>query len=321
MVRTEQGGDVLARYRALLASMGAPARDAVAESSKRFPDGAGWRVEIPSTEGPSTLEAVFGAADDYGVPVHRVSQGSGTMLLTDDDISTMVAMCHARNVELSLFVGPRPAWDASAQRSFGGNRVEGVDQLAYSMDDLARAAELGVRGALLCDEGVVAVAGRMKAEGLLPPEFVLKGSVQLMASNPVSVQLLEKAGLDTINVPPGMSLSRLCSLRAAIDIPIDFYVEAPDTLGGFVRNYEIRDLAVSLAPVYLKFGLRNHPDVYPSGGHLQALNTSLARERVRRARLGLDLLERLGGGGEMTALDAKPQETRLGVPVPPGAGG
>src|SRR3954470_16506864 len=309
-------GDPLQRHRSLLSSLGFPERDEVTASPARFPDGASYRVEVPSVEGPETLAAVFDAADQYGVPVHRVSQGSGAMLLTEDEIRTMVQMCADRNVELSLFVGPRPAWDASAQRQFGGNRVEGSDQLAYAMDDLVRAADLGVRGALLTDEGMIAVAGQMKRTGALPAEFVIKGSVQLMASNPASVKLLADAGLDTINVPPGMTIARLCSIRGAVSIPIDFYVESPDTMGGFIRNYEIWQLTLSLAPIYLKFGLRNHPDVYPSGGHLQSLNTALARERVRRARLGLDLLERLGGGFAMTPLDADPAETLLGVPVP-----
>lgn len=312
----ESSADPLDRYRTLLASMGLPGRDAVRPSPLRFPDGAVCRVEIPSTEGVEGVEAVFAAADDHGVPVHRVSQGSGAMLLTDDEITAMVALCSTRNVELSLFVGPRPAWDAAAQRPFGGNRSEGADQLLYAMDDLVRAAELGVRGALVADEGVAAVAGAMKREGLLPGTFVLKGSVQLMASNPASVRLLADAGLGTVNVPPGMSLARLCSIRGAVDIPLDFYVESPDTLGGFVRHYEIRDLALALAPVYLKFGLRNHPDVYPSGGHLRGLDVALARERVRRARIGLDLLERLGGGCPMTPLDAPAHVTGLGVPVP-----
>jgi hypothetical protein len=44
--------------------------------------------------------------------------------------------------------------------------------------------------------------------------------------------------------------------------------------------------------VYVKFGLRNAPDVYPSGSHLEATVLALSRERVRRARLGLELLER-----------------------------
>ena len=303
-------------YRRLLREAGSPGADEVIASTNVFPDGANYRVEIPSTEGVEGVRSVFQAADDFGVPVHRVSQGSGSMLLVDDEIREMVALCQARNVELSLFVGPRPAWDISGQRSFGGNRLEGADQLVYSMDDLARASELGVRGALVSDEGVLLAAALMRSRGLLPADFVIKGSVQLMASNPLSVRMLQDAGLDTINLAPGMSLPRLAAVRGAVDIPIDFYVESPDNLGGFVRYYEIPEIIRALSPVYLKFGLRNHPDVYPSGRHLQPLNTALSRERVRRARVGLDLLERLGNDFVMSDLGAPAHETGLGVPQP-----
>jgi hypothetical protein len=304
----------LERYRALLREAGSPGADVVVTSAKTFRDGAHYRIEIPSTEGVEGVRTVFDAADEYGVPVHRVSQGSGAMLLLDDEIREMVALCSERNVELSLFVGPRPAWDISGQRAFGGSRLEGADQVVYSMDDLARAAELGVRGALVADEGVLVAAAMMRQRGILPENFVLKGSVQLMASNPLAVRMLEQAGLDTINLAPGMTLPRLSSIRGAVDIPIDFYVESPDNTGGFVRHYEIHDIIRALSPVYVKFGLRNHPDVYPSGSHLQPLTTALSRERVRRARIGLDLLERVGNDFVMSSLTAPAHETGLGIP-------
>jgi hypothetical protein len=47
-----------------------------------------------------------------------------------------------------------------------------------------------------------------------------------------------------------------------------------------------------VAPIYLKFGLRNAPDVYPSGTHLDDMVVKLSRERVRRAEIGLDHLRR-----------------------------
>jgi hypothetical protein len=59
-----------------------------------------------------------------------------------------------------------------------------------------------------------------------------------------------------------------------------------------VRLYELPEIVRIAAPVYVKFGLRNAPDVYPSGSHLEATVLALSRERVRRARLGLELLER-----------------------------
>jgi hypothetical protein len=44
--------------------------------------------------------------------------------------------------------------------------------------------------------------------------------------------------------------------------------------------------------VYVKFGLRNAPDVYPSGTHIESQIIALSRERVRRAEIGLDHLRR-----------------------------
>src|SRR4029078_13160550 len=82
--------------------------------------------------------------------------------------------------------------------------------------------------------------------------------------------------------------------RAAVDVPLDVYVEAPDNLGGFVRHHEIPELIRGAAPFYVKFGLRNAPDVYPSGTHLDSTTVALSRERVRRARLGTELLARSG---------------------------
>ena len=46
------------------------------------------------------------------------------------------------------------------------------------------------------------------------------------------------------------------------------------------------------APVYLKFAVRNAPNIYPAGEQLEALSLSSARERVRRAAIGLALLKR-----------------------------
>ena len=286
------------------------------DSGKRFPDGAEYRVEVPSVEGPAALRAVFDEADRRGVTVHRVSSGSGIMLATDGEIHDMVRQCAERGVELSLFVGPRAAWDTGAQSltPYGGAqglRHEGADQLIFAMRDLVRANELGVRGALVADEGLMLLTRKMKEDGLLAPEFVVKGSVQLMASNPVSVRLLQDLGADTYNVAPGLSLARLASIRAAIDIPIDMYVESPDSLGGFIRHHEIAELVRVLSPIYVKFGLRNHPDVYPSGGHLDAANVILARERVRRAEIGLSFLHRERPHAATSLLGA----LGLGVPV------
>jgi len=304
--------------RQLLADLGHLSEEAndLPTSPQRFEDGAHYRVEIPSVEGPAALEAVLDEADKRSVPVHRVSSGTGIMLATDGEITDMVAMCAGRGIELSLFVGPRGNWDIGAQsRTPAGAgqalRHEGTDQLVYGMEDLARANALGVRGALVADEGLLLLSKAMKERGLIDPAFVIKASVQLMASNPVSVRLMQDIGAGTYNVPPGLSLPRLASIRASVQIPLDMYIESPDGLGGFLRHYEIPEIVRTLAPVYLKFGLRNHIDVYPSGMHLDGLNCQLGRERVRRAELGLSMLHRYADGFRMSDLGAD----GLAVPV------
>ena len=57
-------------------------------STKQFPDGGQFRIEIPSTEGPAVLAAVLEEAENLSVPIHRISQGSGIMLLTSPAASS-----------------------------------------------------------------------------------------------------------------------------------------------------------------------------------------------------------------------------------------
>jgi hypothetical protein len=285
--------------REFLASLGYPSGDLydLPSSTKRFPDGAQYRIELPSVEGPRALEATLEEIERLNLTVHRVSQGSGIMLLTDDEIKEMCQMCAQKKMELSLFVGPRGTWDISAQPFTSAGKAialrhEGADQLVYAMEDLKRGTELGLRGALVADEGLLLLTKEMKKQGILPQDFVIKVSVQMMAANPVSVKIMQDLGADTYNVPTALTLPKLAAIRQAIDIPIDLYVEVPDNFGGFIRHYEIPELIRILAPVYIKFGLRNHPDVYPSGSHLESTNIALCRERVRRAKIGMQIIER-----------------------------
>src|SRR5438874_10103065 len=99
-----------------LADMGLPRGDLheLPDSAKRFPDGAQYRVEIPSTEGPRCLEAVLEEAARLDVVVHRVSQGSGVFLQTDDELDEMAQLAADAAVEVSLFARPNAAWDVSA---------------------------------------------------------------------------------------------------------------------------------------------------------------------------------------------------------------
>jgi hypothetical protein len=285
-------------------------------SSKRFPDGAQYRVEIPSVEGPNALAAVLAEAEARKVRVHRISQGSGILLLTDREIREMARLGAEARVEVSLFVGPRAAWETGAQiLSLAGKnlgaRQRGMDQLVYAVEDIKRACSLGIRSVLVADEGLLWVVKEMKKAGELPADLVLKVSVQMGAANPASIKLQEQLGAGTYNTPTDLDLAKLAAIRAAVNLPLDIYVEVPDNFGGFIRHYEIPDIVRVTAPVYVKFGLRNAPDVYPSGTHLENTVIALSRERVRRAEIGLDLLRRYYPEATQSELAAK----GLAIPV------
>jgi len=304
--------------RDFLRSIGLPGGDLneLPDSQKRFPDGAQYRIEIPSTEGPRCLDAVLEEADRLGVRVHRISQGSGVFLHTDAELDEIARTAAAARVEVSLFTRPNAAWgtSASARASAGGSlapAAHGQEQVVACLDDARRAADHGFRSVLIADLGVLSAFTAMKQAGELPGDMQAKISVMLPAANPAAARVLEQLGASTINLPTDLSLAQIAAVRAAVDVPVDVYVEVPDNLGGFVRHHEIPELIRVASPVYVKFGLRNAPDVYPAGTHLEATTVALSRERVRRARLGLDLLARSGYEPATSELGAE----GLAVPV------
>ena len=254
-----------------------------ATSEKRFPDGGAWRVEIPSVEGPARARGrARRRRRTLGVPIHRVSQGSGVMMLTDAEITAMLDL--AEHIELSLFLGPRGTWDIGRGDALAQRRVRAAGPRARPARPMprgrARAAELGVRNVLVADEGVLWAAHQLREAGELPADMRFKVSVLTGPTNPAALRVWAGLGADSINVPSDLSVAQIAELRAASDATLDLYVEAPDDVGGFVRLYDTAELIRVAAPVYIKFGLRNAPGIYPVGRHLR----SVAADTGPRAR-------------------------------------
>ena len=296
----------------VLNGLGVTGRD----HSTSFPDGAAFRIEIPSVEGPKVLEAVLRAAEAEGITVNRVSQGSGAVLMRAVELRDMAQAGLEAGVEVCLFVGPRERYGvgAHARSEDGrahGDQVRGLRQISYALEDVLRATEEGIRSFLVADLGLLRAVTQAQAQGALPAGLVWKVSAAMSPSNPVTVKLLEDLGASTVNIPADATLAELAEMRAAVSIPLDLYVEAPDPLGGVVRGQELGDLIKAGAPLYAKFGLRNAQAVYPSGHHLEAVACANAIEKVHRAAVALEWLERLAPG----LVQSKPGAAGLGVPV------
>ena len=288
----------------------------VVRSAARFPDGAQMRVEIPSVENPTAMAAVIADADRHGVVVHRVSQGSGSMLLSEGELREMSAMGSDRGIEVNLFIGPREEFGVGASvRSSEGKalsgHLRGLHQLRYAVEDVLRGVECGIRGFLIADSGLMEILSKMIFSGDLPSDIVFKASAVLAPSNPVSFRQLAQLGMNTINVPSDVTLEEIAEMRALDPTPIDLYMEAPDALGGMVRGHELAEIVLVAAPLYAKYGLRNARAVYPAGHQVMSDVVENVREKVRRAAISMEWLARSGE----EVIISEPGAKGIGVPV------
>lgn len=302
---------------AALARLGISPGPAAPRSPAAFPDGADFRIEIPSVEGPAVLRAVAEQAAAEGITVNRVSQGSGAMLLSGAELDEMAAIGAEYGLEVSLFVGPREEWDVgslaqSAEGPSRGGLIRGARQLRYAVDDVLRGVEHGIRGFLVADTGLLELLAGMQRDGQIPGSVVWKVSAMLAPANPMTMRQLERLGGHTVNVPSDLTAGQLAELRAVTSLPIDLYVEAPSSMGGVVRGHEAAELVAVAAPMYVKFGLRNSRPLYPSGLHLVAEAAAIAREKVHRARVALEWMDRSGLG----LVQSQAGAPGLGIPEP-----
>lgn len=286
-------------------------------SSACFPDGANYRIEIPSVEGPKVLAAVLQEAEHYGLTINRVSQGSGAMLHTEAELREMSKIAADAGIEVSLFIGPREEWGVnamsrSAEASALAGSVRGMRQLRYAVEDALRAIECGIRGLLIADLGLLQVLNAARIAGKIPSDIVFKVSVMKAPSNPATLKLLESIGGDTFNLPTDLTLNELHEMRSVTKLPLDLYLEAPDNLGGVVRGNEVADLVEATSPLYVKFGLRNSRSLYPSGLHLENEAIVIAREKVRRASISMEWLKR----DTRNFIQSQPGAKGLGIPKP-----
>ena len=247
--------------REFLSLLGLPEGDdyGLHSSPKRFPDGAQYRFEVPGIQGPGAMKALLEELDAKNIPIHRVTQTKGIMLLDDKDIEEMVTLAAQAGAELVLAIGPRATYDTSAsvQTPEGqrmGLRLRGQEQIVRAIEDVKRAANLGCSSFLLYDEGLLWILHQMREKNAFPLPVKFKISAHTGHGNPCSAKLLESLGADSLNPVRDLQLPMLAAIRQAIQIPIDLHTENPASSGGFIRHYEVPEMIRLCAPVYLKTG-------------------------------------------------------------------
>lgn len=247
--------------RNFLKSLGLPAGDAYSleSSEKRFDDGGQYRFEVPGIQGPKAMEALLDELDKYQIALHRVTQTKGIMMLSDQEIMSMVRLAEQEKLELILAIGPRATTDTSASVNTPegvrmGYRLRGQEQIVRAVEDVKRAVSFGCKSFLVYDEGCLWLLNEMRKAGELPVGCRFKVSAHMGHGNPCSAKVLAMLGADSINPVRDIQLQMLGAIRQAIDIPIDIHTENPKSTGGFIRHYEVPEMIRIAAPIYLKTG-------------------------------------------------------------------
>jgi hypothetical protein len=173
-------------------------------STARFSDGAAYRIEVPTVNSAEAVGALLDTATKNDITINRVTETYGMFRHTRQEIKEYCRLCNQYGAELLMSVGPRAPYDtgATVQTPQGvriSYRLRGMEQVLRAVEDIKRGYDLGVRGFLIYDEGMLSLVGQMRKDGALPKDIHFKASAHLGHCNPCSVKLLESLGANSIN--------------------------------------------------------------------------------------------------------------------------
>lgn len=240
---------------------GVPGRDLYDRpaSGKSFPDGSHYRIEFSGVEGPRVLEALIKERRKRDIPIHRlVSFCQGGTLFDDAELKDFAQMAAEDKMEVIAIPGPRAAWDIGRQfvtpeGARCGMNLRGSDEIRKVIADLFRMYELGMRGFMLVDMGVLAMVKKMQEQGNFPKDVTIKLSVWAGVSSAAGGILAEQLGAASFNPVSDLTFPQMASIRSVTSIPIDFYIWTFNSYGGENRIYDAPEAAKIYAPCYFKF--------------------------------------------------------------------
>jgi hypothetical protein len=241
--------------------LGLPAGDLfdMPSSALRFPDGAAFRIEVPTVNSAESVAALLETATKNGITINRVTETFGMFRHTREEIKEYCRLCNEYGAELLMSTGPRATYDTGAtvlspQGVRISYRLRGMEQVLRAVEDVKRGYDLGVRGFLIYDEGMLWLVGQMRKDGALPKDIIFKTSAHLGQCNPCSFKLLESLGADSINPVRDLQIPMIAALRAAVKVPLDVHTDNPPGSGGFIRVYEAPEIVRVAAPLHCKTG-------------------------------------------------------------------
>ncbi len=260
-------------------------------SMARFPDGGAYRIEIPTVNTAEAVDALLNRSIQNGTTINRVTETYGIFRHTREELKEYCRLCNEYGTELLLSVGPRATYDTGAtvlseQGVRISYRLRGMEQVLRGVEDIKRGYDLGCRGFLIYDEGMLWLVGQMRKDGALPKDIIFKTSAHLGHCNPCSFKLLASLGADSINPVRDLQIPMIAALRAAVDTPLDVHTDNPPGSGGFIRVYEAPEIVRVAAPVHCKTGNS------VVSGHGQLTSASDGKKMADQASIVVEMISK-----------------------------
>jgi hypothetical protein len=172
--------------------------------------------------------------------------------------------------------------------------------------------DIGFRGFLVWDEGVLSLLNTMKQNGDLPLDTIFKVSVFAGHANAAGVKLVESLGAGSCNPVADLTLPQLASIRRVVDLPLDVHIQLWASMGGYNRIYETPEIARVTSPCYFKMEPGPGLSMYMPWVTSEDSLAELAREKVRSSKNIIELIDGVHPELQVSAQDAKD----LMVPLP-----
>ena len=308
----------------MMEAVGIPGRDAydLPSSTKTFPDGANYRMEISGVERPKVLEAVIDEANKRNIPIHRlISVVMGATLLDKAELKGFAQMAADARMEVILTPGPRAGWDigrqlATPEGALSGIRCRGSQALNQTITDIMTCIDLGFRGFLVVDEGELWLLNEMKKNGDIPEDVIFKVSIYAGHANPAGGKVLEMLGAGTFNPVSDLTLPQFAAIRQVVDIPLDVHIIITESFGGYMRFYDAPEMTRVCSPCYFK--IEPGPACAATGAALykpwvdEGMLANWGRVKVKYAQIIHEIIQENNPDLKLSALGAPD----LAVPKP-----
>lgn len=263
------------------------------KSAHSFENEGLYGVEIPVINSFDTLNKTIYWLEHYQVRCDRFNETKGTWLLSKNELKDMLSLCYEKKIGITFSLSPRPEYDPKAafyRTSFGleqGRQINNHDAFSYAIEEAIELAELGCRGLIVYDIGLLYILSKMRSEGVLPKDLLFKISSHCMITNPFIAKIFHLHGADSVTMVHDVSLSVLQESRKLcpgllLDVSIDAYHDK----GGFIRYAELSQIVQLASPVILKLGASAQGNPYDT------ITDDTIKLRAYRAMIGLEHLKK-----------------------------